>query len=163
MRKIADYQLTKNFRLYEFIEAQMPDEAIALNWKYFDPANIVRWELLALELEKMRKLINDNFKSDLNFPEIGIRIAAGYRCIEWELIRKRSGQSQHTICAADIQPVRCSREQAVKILHFVFSKYSEYWNGGLALKSPSKQGNILLIGFLHIDTRGKRARWSYDS
>lgn len=162
MRTIPDSQLTKNFRLYEFIEAQMPDEAIALNWKYFLPEYILRWELLALELEKMRKLINDNFESDLLFPEIGIRISAGFRCKEWELIRGRSGNSQHTICAADIQPVRCSMEQAVKILHFIYSKYNEYWKGGLAIKYPSKQGNLLLIGFVHIDIRGKRARWTYD-
>jgi hypothetical protein len=162
MRQIADRQLTQHFRLYEFIESQMPDEAVALNWKYFDTSTIMLWEILALELEKTRKLINENFTSDLGFQEIGIRIAAGFRCKEWELIRGRSGNSQHTICAADIQPVKCSREMAVKILHFIYSKYNEYWKGGLAIKYPSKQGNLLLIGFVHIDIRGKRARWTYD-
>lgn len=162
MRHIPDRQLTKNFRLYEFLESQMPDEAIAMNWKYIDRGTVLSAEIAALELEKIRKLINDNFKSDLGFSDIGIRIAAGFRCKEWELLRGRSGNSQHTIMAADFQPVKCSRELAVKILHFVFSKYNEYWKGGLAIKYPSKQGNILLIGFVHIDFRSARARWTYD-
>jgi len=162
MRHIPNQKLTDHFWLYEFLEAQMPQEAIAMNWKYIKESDIPVWKFLADDLEKMRTLVNENFTSDIGFPEIGIRISAGYRCKEWELFRGRSGNSQHTVCAADIQPTGCSREQAVKIIHWIFVKYNEWWSGGLAMKSPSKQGNILLIGFLHIDPRNKRARWSYD-
>ena len=162
MRTIPDRQLTKHFRLYEFLEAQMPWEAISMNWKYIQPDHIDRWERMALELEKVRKLVNDNYKSDINFPEIGLRITAGYRCKEWELFRGRSGNSQHTICAVDFQPINTSREFAAKILQFVYDKYYHWWAGGLAIKHPSKEGNILLIGFIHLDPREKKARWIYD-
>ena len=162
MRNIPDKRLTKNFMLYEFLEAQLPFEAISLNWKYIQEGDIFGWELLALEFQKLRGLINENFKSDIGFDDIGIRVTSGYRCKEWELLRGRSGDSQHTKCAGDIQPTNCSRELAVKILHWIYSKYNEFWLGGLAIKNPSKEGNALLIGFVHLDTRGNRARWSYD-
>lgn len=162
LEKYNNIQLTDHFTLYEFIEAKMPCEAIAMNWRHFKDDDVSIWKSLAEDLEKMRLLVNDNFTSDIGFKQIGIRIEAGYRCKEWELFRGRTGNSQHTICAADIKPINCTREMTVKILHWIFSKYNEYWKGGLALKSPSKEGKILLTGFLHIDKRGKRARWSYD-
>ena len=168
MRNIPDKRLTKNFMLYEFLEAKMPFEAIAMNWRHIQEGDIFGWELLALELQKLRGLVNENFKSDIGFDDIGIRITSGYRCKEWELLRGRSGESQHTKCAADFQPTNCSRELAVKILHWIYSNnwicslYNEWWSGGLALKYPSKQGNILLIGFVHLDMRGTKVRWSYD-
>jgi len=162
MREIENRKLTSHFMLYEFLEAQMPDEAVALNWKYITEDTVYRSEIIALELEKVRKLVNDNFKSDIGFHEIGLRITSGYRCIEWELLRDRSGNSQHTIMAVDLQPVRCSRELAVKILHFIYVKYNHFWSGGLAIKNPSKQGSILLVGFVHLDMRDKKARWKYN-
>lgn len=163
MRKAENIRLSENFMLYEFIEAQMPFEAIALNWTHFDQTNILGWQLLAKHLQKFRGLINDNFKSDIGFADMGLRITSGFRCREWELLRGRSGDSQHCIgYAADIQPTNCSREQAAKIIHWLYSKHNEYWQNGLAIKYPSREGNILLIGFLHLDIRGKRARWTYD-
>ena len=157
MKTIEDRQLTKHFRLYEFLEGSLPYEAISLNWKHINETEVFYWETMALELEKLRKLINENFVSDLGFPEIGIKITAGFRCKAWELFRKRSGNGQHTICAADIQPTNCTRIMAVEILKFVYKKYDPYWNSGLAICHPAKD----TIGFVHIDFRRVRARWTY--
>jgi uncharacterized protein YcbK (DUF882 family) len=110
MKKYPNNKLTKNFYLYEFIEAQMPFEAIALNWKYIENEEVQQIERIALEVQKLRNLINLEIKSDLGFPEIGLRITSGYRCKEWELMQKRSGNSQHvTGGAVDIQAINCSR------------------------------------------------------
>ena len=156
MRHIPDKQITKHFRLYEFLEAQLPAEAVALNWKNVTIDTVLKAEELALELEKIRSLANSEFKSDLGFPEIGIRITSGYRCVEWEYIRKRSGDSQHTVMAVDVQPINCSRKQAKEILQFVYDQYSPWWEGGIAISKPKNK-----IGFIHIDKRIYKARWKY--
>jgi len=153
MRHIPDRQLTRHFRLYEFLEARLPWEAIALNWKSINSDTVFKAEELALELERIRALTNSEFKSDLGFPEIGIRITSGYRCKDWEYIRKRSGDSQHTVMAADVQPINCSREQAKQILQFVYDQYRVWWDGGLAISKKK--------GFIHIDKREYKARWEY--
>ena len=140
----------------------MPFEAIAMNWKHIDEFEMYRWEMLALELEKIRKLINEQNKSDLGFPEIGLRITSGFRCKAWELLRNRSGLSQHTICAADFQAINCSRGQAAGILKSVYSAFDPWWSGGLAIKWPYKTGTMLMLGFVHIDMRGEKARWVYS-
>jgi hypothetical protein len=157
MKAFPNTKLTRNFHLYEFIEAQLPFEAVALNWKNISAFKMDLWERQALEIQRMRNMVNQNFKSDLGFDEIGIRILSGFRCREWELIRKRSGNSQHTICATDTQPTNCSRDQAIKINLWIHEQYKD-WPGGLAIKHGSGD----LVGFIHLDPREGRARWVYS-
>ena len=40
MRQIPNHHLTKNFTLYEMIEAQLPYEAVQLNWQNYDDFNM---------------------------------------------------------------------------------------------------------------------------
>jgi len=161
MRQIRNKQLTKHFWLYEFLEAELPSEAIAMNWDVINSDTVYKAELMALEIEKIRKLVNDNYKSDIGFQEIGLRITSGFRCREWELKRGRSGNSQHTIMAADFQAINCSREMGANILSWIFEKYDPWWCGGLAKKDPSKEGKRFFLGFIHIDQRDIKARWIY--
>lgn len=157
MKTYPNNKLTKNFFLYEFIEARMPFEAIAMNWQHIDQFNLEMYEKLALELEKIRKKINGAFSSDLELGEIGLRITSGFRCKEWELFRGRSGNSQHTICAVDLQPINCSQKQAIDIMRWISGELGHTWLGGLALHPPGGKG----IGFVHLDTRGAKSRWEY--
>ena len=74
-------------------------------------------------------------------------------------MQKRSGNSQHvTGGAVDIQAINCSREQTVDIHYWIIEKYKEY-NGGLAIKVA----NNGKLGFIHLDTRGEVARWTYPA
>jgi len=158
MKALPNTQLTRNFHLYEFIEAQLPFEAVALNWKYITRFDMLKWEEMALELEKDRRLINEHHKPDLfGFDDIGIRITSGFRCIEWELLRGRSGLSQHTICAVDYIPTNVSRSKAIVILKWLYDIQDKTWPGGLAIKHPEQ----MKTGFIHKDTRKELARWNY--
>jgi hypothetical protein len=159
MKIYPNNKLTRNFWLYEFIESKLPDEAIALNWQNINTDIVQNIEKIALEAQRIRNTLNANFKSDLKFPELGVRITSGYRCKEWELIRKRTGLSQHTTGGAiDLQVINCSRNQAIELQKWVYEQYKD-WQGGLAIKWNEGES----IGFVHIDGRTTgAARWVYS-
>jgi hypothetical protein len=157
MKIYPNNKLTRNFYLYEFIEAQLPSEAIALNWQNIGTDIVQNIEVIALEAQRIRNTLNANFINDLGFPELGVRITSGYRCKQWELIRKRSGLSQHTTGGAiDFQIINCSRQQSIDLQQWIYKQYED-WKGGLAIKYA--EGDKL--GFIHIDNRDGKARWIY--
>lgn len=165
MRTIPNRKITDNFSLYEFIEATLPAEAVALNWKHISEFREAEFIKLANFLQSLRNSINQQFRAENNGNEIGLRITSGFRCKAWERLRKRSGDSQHTIAAADVQPTNCSPQLAVKIMDHLCKKYHPRTTGhfgGFAIKRPDiENGRILRIGFLHYDLRGWTARWEY--
>ena len=166
MKTIPNRKLTNNFSLYEFIEAQLPPEAIALNWKHISEFKEAEYVKLANFLQSLRNSVNQQFRAENGGREIGMRITSGFRCKAWEHLRKRSGDSQHTIgAAADIQPTNCSPELAIKIMDYLYKKYYSRTTGhfgGFAIKRPDiEKGKIIRIGFLHYDLRGWTARWEY--
>lgn len=164
MRTLPNRKLANNFSLYEFIEAQLPAEAIALNWQNIHEVKINEFERLAKFLQKIRDDVNQMFKARNDGKEIGLRITSGFRCEAWELLRHRSGNSMHCqLAAADVQSTNCPPELAVEILSYFYTKLMRTHEGGLAIKHPDyyKNGKVLRVGFLHFDLRGYRARWTY--
>ena len=162
-------KLTDNFSLYEFIESSLPKQAVDLNWQHIDQfsVNLHTWESLAVELQKIRNIINLEYRQGNGGREIALKLTSAFRCKEWELIRGRTGSSQHCVgVAADIQPLNCSNSLAVEIMQWLYSRHHSRhngWNGGFAIKQPTyTQGGIIeKIGFLHYDLRGYPARWEY--
>jgi len=162
MKTLPDRKLTKNFSLYEFIEGQLPPQAIELNWRHLNEMDLAKIEQAAQHAQTIRDLINQEFKSDLSHKEIGLRITSGFRCRAWELAQGRSGNSQHTIAAYDCQPTNCSNEQAVGILAWLHNRFKRTYVGGLAIKKPTvEKGKYTKVGFIHFDFRGHVARWEY--
>ena len=158
MRQIPNHHLTKNFTLYEMIEGQLPYEAVQLNWQNYDEFNIENAKKVLRVIQQRRDIINQMFISDTGDSSIGLRITSGFRCLAWERIRKRSGNSQHVYSlAGDVQPMFCSDGLAIKIIQWLYNQDNESYEGGLAIKYPKFQK----IGFIHYDARGYRARWEY--
>lgn len=162
-------RLSQNFTLYEFIEAQLPAHAVKLNWQNiaeFTPKQHLYREL-ANDLQKIRNMINAEFRAGNGNREIGLRITSGVRCRQWELTRGRTGTNQHTVgAAADIQPVNCTQSMAIDIMYWLYTKYwprENGWPGGFAMsKAIFTQGGIIeRIGFIHFDKRPQVARWEY--
>jgi hypothetical protein len=162
MKKTLDNrQIATNYTLYEFIEGQLPEAGKDMNWKNIAQMDIKNMEKAAAHAQSVRDLINKNFKSDNGGKEIGLRITSGWRCKEWELHQGRSGNSQHVISAYDAQPVNCSKKQAASILAWLLVHFKNY-EGGMAIKQPTKDGSdVVAVGFIHFDFRGKKARWEY--
>jgi hypothetical protein len=161
MRTIPDRQITKNYTLYEFIEGQLPEAGKVMNWKNIAQMDIAAIERAAVHAQSIRDLINKEFKSYNDYKEIGLRITSGWRCKEWELHQKRSGNSQHVIAAYDAQPINCSKMQAAEIIAWLLVRFKNY-AGGLAIKKPTfANSQIVSVGFIHFDFRSSPARWEY--
>lgn len=108
---------------------------------------------IAMELEKIRLSVNNQFPQ--YFGKIGIRPVSWYRPKEWELFRKRSGNSQHVQAwAVDFIVVNVSPQQYNEIMKWIFSSLYN-WNGGLARLNKKNH-----YSFIHIDLGSKR-RWEY--
>ena len=147
-------RLTTNFTLEEFIEGEMPKEAIKLNYDLITVEQRKNIGLIAEELQKLR----DKTKAEFGSKFTGFKITSGLRQKEWELKQKRSGNSQHTKgWAVDFQPI-CDKEDYLIIFGWVF-KQLERFKGGVAQKKPDLSRG--LKGFIHLDLRGTPARWEY--
>lgn len=147
-------KLTANFTLEEFIEGEMPKEAIKLNYDLITVEQRKNIGLIAEELQKLR----DKTKAEFGSKFSGFKITSGLRQKEWELKQKRSGNSQHTKgWAVDFQPI-CDKEDYLIIFYWVF-KQLERFKGGVAQKKPDLLRG--LKGFIHLDLRGSVARWEY--
>jgi hypothetical protein len=160
-------KISHNFHLYEFIEAALPPQAVELNWEHISQFKEELYLKLASELQKIRNQVNIEFRTGNAGNEIGLRITSGFRCLEWELLRGRTGTSQHCVgAAADVQPVGCSDRMAVEIMYWLWDQHwprQTGWPGGFAMSKPiyTQGGIIERIGFLHYDLRGQVARWEY--
>lgn len=164
MRSIPNTRLTTDFSLYEFIEAQLPPRGVALNWKNIRKMDMEKIHMAAQHAQSIRDLINKEFKNDLYARPIGLTITSGWRCREWELLRGRSGDSQHTIAAYDAIPSNCSLRMAVSIIGWIKHHFEPSYEGGFAVALPKvKDGKIISTGFFHFDFRGHKARWTYSS
>jgi hypothetical protein len=167
MRTLENIQLTPNFRLYEFIEGiNLPYEAIQLNWQNIDDFSLQKCRMIAELMQEKRAYINRVFRTKNKGKEIKIIVLSGFRCLAWERIRNRDGNSQHVQSwAADIQPDNCSDELAVEIIAHLRDKEWDIrlgHKGGFAIKEPAyKNGQIETIGFAHYDMRPNPARWNY--
>lgn len=147
-------KLTANFSLNEFIEGEMPKEAIKMNYDLITDEQRKNIGLIAEELQKLRDVTKKQFGSKFS----GFKITSGLRQKAWELKQKRSGNSQHTKgWAVDFQPI-CAKEDYLIIFGWVF-KQLENFKGGVAQKKPNLKAG--LKGFIHLDLRGVRARWEY--
>lgn len=141
---MTNYNLTQHFTLFEMVNAQMPKKCIDLNWQFITDKDIANLKLIAEEMENLRIYVNE--------PLI---IKSGFRCLEWEKYRGRSGNSQHRYGLA--VDVSCSN------LDKIYNYYkAQNWLGGL--------GDGRHLGFVHVDLRKPDsfqikkncgARWSY--
>ncbi len=168
MKTIPNRNLTDNFTLYEFIEGQLPPQGIAMNWKNISEMDVDRYAtVVAPHAQFIRNLINREFRNDLSNKEIGLQITSGWRCLDWEYFRNRSGKSQHVHAAYDAQPIGCSKAMAVAIIAWLFAKYNDRktgHSGGFAIKKPTRfksKPGVEKVGFVHFDFRGYPARWDY--
>jgi hypothetical protein len=154
MRQHTNKQLTEHFSLYEVIEGTLPISCVALNWKHFDQFSLSKFTEICKQVEIVRAYVREKYGPIL------FRVTSGFRCKEWELEQGRSGNSQHTIAALDIQFHGCEKEVSDKIMKDLEKKYWSVrtgWMGGFAIKRPTKE----LRGFIHFDNRGNFARWEY--
>lgn len=147
-------KLTANFTLEEFMEGELPKEAIKLNYDLITTEQRKNIGLIAEELQKLR----DKTKAEFGSKFSGFKITSGLRQREWELKQGRSGNSQHVKgWAVDFQPI-CDKEDYLIIFVWVF-KQLERFKGGVAQKKPDLSRG--LKGFIHLDLRGSVARWEY--
>ncbi|MBG0782017.1 MAG: hypothetical protein H0S84_07100 [Bacteroidales bacterium] len=170
MRTLPNRQLSRYFDRYNVLEGTaMPMQARQLNWinvkDYLDkePRYIELCQQLDLVIMDMQSWL----KHEKDITEtITLAISSGYRCLEWERIRKRTGQSQHCIGAAvDVYPVSSflSQNNLISVVSHLYNKYQKVWPGGFAVKQPSydSSGKLKNIGFLHFDSRPVKVRWQY--
>ena len=171
MRKIENYNLTKNFSFHELIEGKsLPQLAVEMNWLFLVNSQEIETiksnlKQIAVEMQDVRDLINKEFPQP---TEIGIRIFSGFRCLEWEYHRNRKGTSQHVQgLAVDFGLTNVHDwELYQEIMNFIHGYYVKHkWMGGLAIKETNNG-----ISFIHIDCRkptnehikrGYGARWNY--
>ena len=153
---VKNKQITTNFSLKEYLEGTaMPKAAIAMNYEYFDEAMMPKIEELLKELQDLRDITKFKFGSKFK----GFRITAGLRTREWDISKKRSGNSMHTkYMAVDFQPI-CNKNDYMEIFNFVFNTYNPTWAGGFAKKEPNLKKRKK--GFIHLDTRRQKVRWVY--
>ena len=166
-RSIPDRNLTKNFRLYEFIESHPTGslEFIKMNWRNISQFDQRKAYLMAEHMQWVRNLINERYRTSNNGAEIRIRITSAWRCMEWELKQGRNGSSEHTRIAVDFQPQTFSPELAVRILDDLHKEWYDTTlghQGGLAIKRHEMDANkrVIKLGFIHLDF-GPTRRWNY--
>lgn len=84
-----------------------------------------------------------------------LRINSGYRCPEHNRRVGGASQSQHTIgSAADFIVFKVPTEE---VYNYVMERYGDRPLGIAIKRNP----NNPYAGFVHLDTRGKKARWEY--
>lgn len=166
MTKTANYKITPNFSLYEFVEGKaLPKKAIELNWQHWNSTYYQNMIEVLNEAEKIRTWVNNEFAKD---KTISVIINCGYRAKAWDLLQKRSGNSQHQFGnAIDITFGNVTKEVNIEIIKAVYDFYNNSkWMGGLAIKKSTGGA----IGFVHIDIRTPEphhiqrsygARWEY--
>lgn len=154
-------RLQTNYTLHEFLEgSNMPQQAIDMNYEQLTVEQLCKIGMIAFELQKVRDRAKARFGDRLR----GLRIVAGLRQKMWELLRDRSGNSEHVEgWAVDVQPI-CDDEDYAEIFDWIFNDNKD-WFGGLA-KANYNIGKKVAIkdkkyGFIHFDLRGIIARWVY--
>ena len=153
MKKV---QLTNNLWLHEFLESSsMPEESIAMTYEDLEPEKLARIGVIAERIQNIRNKAVQIFGKRIR----GIEILAGVRVKRWELLRKRSGNSQHTeYWGADFRPI-CDDEDYEEIFNWIYDQFEPTWKGGFAKSEPNlKEGRK---GFIHGDCRMNNARWKY--
>jgi len=157
MKKLNNYNLTKNFTLHEMIEGRsLPQLAIEMNWNYLVNADTQEVSRIITNLTAVAQELQ-TIRDDYNQPVI---IFSGFRCFAWEKHRNRSGDSQH------VQGLAADFNVAGKLAE-IYRYYNDTnWMGGLA-RGFSSDGNY---SFMHLDLRepskehrqrGYGARWVY--
>lgn len=148
-------KLQPNYSLHEFLEGTaLSKQAIDMNYELLTVEQLCKIGMIAYKLQDLRNKTLAEF--GVKFK--GFRITAGLRQKQWELMRKRSGNSQHVQgWAVDIQPI-CDVKDYAQIFNWVFKSQSGFF-GGLAQSPFDLQKNS--FGFIHLDLRGEVARWTY--
>lgn len=149
-------KLAPNFWFKEFMEGTaLPIKAIRMNYEDFNESKMPELIKLAESLQFIRDCTKEKFGDKFK----GFTITAGLRVKRWELERGRSGKSQHVnYNAADIQPI-CAVDDYMEIFNWIFETFQDTWKGGFAKKEPNLRAGKK--GFIHIDNRGYKARWTY--
>lgn len=163
MERPDNRRITEHFWLYEFLfGSELPKLGHELNIKSIDEFDDFDVEGLAEDLEALRSEVNFIFKEKNGGKTIGLEITSGFRCLAWEIYRKRSGQSRHRWDAVDFRPTNVSKELSQEIIWWLHKRYSPRiggWEGGFAIAEPDLEKGK--TGFVHIDRRDKIARWTY--
>ena len=149
-------QLTKSFSLKEMMEGTaLPREAIVMNYQDFEEWMAEELKQTAIILQIMRDATEEKFGDRFR----GFVVTAGLRVLRWEKAQGRSGNGQHPkATAADIQPI-CEDEDYMEIFNWIFRTFHKNFEGGFAKKEPNLAKGKK--GFIHVDNRGKKARWNY--
>jgi hypothetical protein len=176
--KPQNFKLSPNITFYEYMEGKMPPLAIQWNWEYFDSLNgtekeefINNAKKIALEVQKERDFINKNYRHKNSGKEFQLIISCGFRCVKWELYKKRSGKGQHPIAAIDFVVSNCPIELSAEMHQVIHKTNFRTWYGGFAIKYPTYfKGKMNSSGFIHKDCRtpnreekqrGYGTRWTY--
>jgi hypothetical protein len=153
--------LTKNFFLYEVTDwpdfQSMSSSDKVLAKQLANEALTPETEKNALEIARWLQIIRD--MTNAAFPQhkgkIGFRILSWLRNKKWELLRKRSGGSQHIYGhGIDLIVTGLNAKDTEEVMRWLFSAL-ENWHGGLAIME--RDGKIV---FIHLDL-GERRRWKY--
>jgi hypothetical protein len=154
-------KISDNFTLREVLSSINP-KCLEMNLKHVKQENIDKAKKIAFEvLEPLRKEVNEKF-GKRNGGDIGIGATSWFRCVEWELLQKRSGKGEHpTGSAVDVLPIKVKDDILYQeIFLFIAYKLSGR-KGGFAIKYPEwKGGKLDKKGFVHTDN-GATRRWMY--
>lgn len=177
MKRVVNEKLSEFFSRHEVLYASawfrdrhdVVHRLADVNHKHIDEYNEDAFIDLCQRMDVVRVHVNLAFKSDIDPDKhIGLKVTSGWRCHAWELLKGRSGTSQHVIAALDVQPTNCSPELAIKIIAWMHKFYSstvegQGWPGGFAIARPKynpKTNQLISIGFAHYDL-GRLRRWKY--
>ena len=144
---IKDKQLTKNFKLSEFIESKFFDTETQARVKmlYFETQSVQdNIQILANQLQNLR-----DYLCMLQGRDVIIKVNIAYRPVFYEHAKGRSGKSKHTLgMAGDITAQGLTPKYvAAKIEELI--EVGEMIEGGLSAYRT----------FVHYDTRIEKARW----
>lgn len=163
MKFNLDLELSTNFKLREVVDwprhqpMSAADRTLAtrLATEALTPQVVNAARAIAQDLQELRGWVNAQFPKYNG--KIGIIVTSWLRPRAWELHRKRSGESQHTVgWGVDFIVAGVSDADYNIIMEAIFKRYAN-WTGGLA-RSVDKTGRYR---FIHLDKRPSRARWTY--
>ena len=144
---IKDQQLSRNFRLHEFLykATAMPKESYELITKEFNYNILFEVNKIANSLQVIRDYANK--------PLI---VTCGFRPVEWDLFKNRTGDSAHCIGqAVDFYSNSVALEELFELCLKIFPYY------GIAINKK--------YNFVHLDTKlidvlsnSHGRRWEYS-
>lgn len=166
-KKILNKKISPNFSYREVFRSIFDPACLDLNLKYATDEQLKAAADYAENfLEPLRNRINSRYLMRNNVKQIGIKPTTWLRQKQYEIMKKRSGNSQHIYGhVADIFPTGIVSDTLyLEVFYFIVSEVFSQINqqGGVGILHPTiEKGKVVRRGFIHRDYRNTTAIWEY--